>query len=63
MNASFEAFVAPPDGFNDTPGTPSNREGKFSPPEARMADVNPPAQLCEQSQRQKNAYRTYYTNP
>ena len=25
--------------------------------------MNPPAQLCEQSQRQKDAYRTYYTNP
>ena len=37
MNPSFEAFVDPPDGFHDTPGTPSNREGKFSPPEARMA--------------------------
>ena len=37
MNPSFEAFVDPPDGFHDTPGTPSNREGNFSPPEARMA--------------------------
>ena len=37
MNPSFEAFVDPPDGFHDTPGTPSNREGSFSPPEARMA--------------------------
>ena len=37
MNPSFEAFVDPPDGFHDTPETPSNREGKFSPPEARMA--------------------------
>ena len=37
MNPSFEAFLDPPDGFHDTPGTPSNREGNFSPPEARMA--------------------------
>ena len=38
MNPSFEAFVDPPDGFHDdTPETPSNREGKCSPPEARMA--------------------------
>ena len=36
MNPSFEAFVDPPDGFHDKSGTPSNREGQFSPPEARM---------------------------
>ena len=36
-NPSFEAFVDPPDGFHDTPETPSNRDGTFSPPEARMA--------------------------
>ena len=28
-NPSSEAFVDPPDGFHDTPGTPSNREGNF----------------------------------
>ena len=33
MNPSFEAFVDPPD---EKPGTRSNREGQFSPPEARM---------------------------
>ena len=37
MNPSLETFVDPPDGFHDKPGTPSNREGQFSPPEARMA--------------------------
>ena len=37
MNPSFEAFVDPPDGFHDKPGTPSKSEGQFSPPEARMA--------------------------
>ena len=37
MNPSFEAFVGPPDGFHDKPGTPSKSEGQFSPPEARMA--------------------------
>ena len=37
MNSSFEAFVDPPDGFHDNPGTPSKSEGQFSPPEARMA--------------------------
>ena len=36
MNPSFEAFVDPPDGFHEKPGTRSNREGQFSPPEARM---------------------------
>ena len=36
MNPSFEAFVDPPDGFHEKPGTSSNREGQFSPPEARM---------------------------
>ena len=34
MNPSFEAFVDPSDGFHDKPGTPSNREGQFAPPEA-----------------------------
>ena len=37
MNPSFDAFMDPPDGFYDKPGTPSNREGQFSPLEARMA--------------------------
>ena len=37
MNHSLEAFVGPPDGFHDKPGTPSNREGQFSPSEARMS--------------------------
>ena len=37
MNSSFEAFVDPPDGFHDKPGTPSKSEGQSSPPEARMA--------------------------
>ena len=37
MNPSFEAFVDPPDGFHDKPGTPSKSEGQFSAPEARMA--------------------------
>ena len=37
MNPSFEAFVDPPDGLHGKPGTHSNREGQFSPPEARMA--------------------------
>ena len=37
MNPSFEAFVDPPDGFHDKPGTPSKSEEQFSPPEARMA--------------------------
>ena len=36
MNPSFEAFVDPPDGFHEKPGTRSNREGQFSPPEARV---------------------------
>ena len=36
MNPSFEAFVDPPDGFHEKPGIRSNREGQFSPPEARM---------------------------
>ena len=34
MNPSFEAFVDPSDGFHDKPGTPSNREGQYAPPEA-----------------------------
>ena len=34
MNPSFEAFVDSSDGFHDKPGTPSNREGQFTPPEA-----------------------------
>ena len=34
MNSSFEVFMDPSDGFHDKPGTPSNREGQFAPPEA-----------------------------
>ena len=34
MNPSFEAFVDPSDGSHDKPGTPSNREGQYAPPEA-----------------------------
>ena len=44
MNPSFEAFVDPPNGFHEKPGTRSNREGQFSPPEARMV-VEPRMQL------------------
>ena len=33
-SASLEAFVDPSDGFHDKPGTPSNREGQYAPPEA-----------------------------
>ena len=44
MNPSFEAFVDPPDGFHEKPGTRSNRDGQFSPPEARMV-VEPRMQL------------------
>ena len=44
MNPSFEAFVDPPDGFHEKPGTRSNCEGQFSPPEARMV-VEPRMQL------------------
>ena len=44
MNRSFEAFVDPPYGFREKPGTRSNREGQFSPPEARMV-VEPRMQL------------------
>ena len=44
MNPSFEAFVDPPDGFHEKPGTRSNREGQFSPPEARVV-VEPRMQL------------------
>ena len=44
INPSFEAFVDPPDGFHEKPGTRSNREGQFSPPEARMV-VEPRMQL------------------
>ena len=34
MNPSFEVFVDPSNGFHDKPGTPSNREGLYAPPEA-----------------------------
>ena len=40
MNPSFEAFVDPSDGFHDKPGTPSNREGQYAPPEAWIVWVN-----------------------
>ena len=35
--SSFEAFVDPPDGFHDKPGTALKNEGQLSPLEARMA--------------------------
>ena len=41
MDPSFEAFVDPSDGFHDKPGTPWNREGQFSPPEACNPNPNP----------------------
>ena len=44
MNPSFEAFEDPPDGFHEKLGTRSNREGQFSPLEARMV-VEPRMQL------------------
>ena len=44
MNPSFEASMDPPDGFHEKSGTRSNREGQFSPPEARMV-VEPRMQL------------------
>ena len=34
MNPSIEAFVDPSDEFHDKPGTLSNREGQYAPPEA-----------------------------
>ena len=34
MNPCFEGFVDPSDGIYDKPGTPSNREGQYAPPEA-----------------------------
>ena len=58
MNPSFEAFVDPPDGFHGKPGTRSNREGQFSPPEARMV-VEPRMQLlglCSFDARRKSRF-------
>ena len=55
MNPSFEAFVDPPDGFHDKPGTPSKSEGQFSPPEARMAG-EPRMQLFAPSAPAEKAY-------
>ena len=59
MNPSFEAFVDPPDdGFHEEPGTRSNREGQFSPPEARVV-VEPRMQLlglCSFDARRKSRY-------
>ena len=58
MNPSFEAFVDPPDGFHEKPGTRSNREGQFSPPEARMV-VEPRMQLlglCSFDARRKSRF-------
>ena len=58
MNSSFEAFVDPPDGFHEKPGTRSNREGQFSPPEARMV-VEPRMQLlglCSFDARRKSRF-------
>ena len=58
MNPSFEAFVDPPDGFHEKPGTRSNREGQFSPPEARMV-VEPRMRLlglCSFEARRKSRF-------
>ena len=58
MNPSFEAFVDPPDGFHEKPGTRSKREGQFSPPEARMV-VEPRMQLvslCSFDARRKSRF-------
>ena len=58
MNPSFEAFVDPPDGFHEKPGTRSNREGQLSPPEARIV-VEPRMQLlglCSFDARRKKIF-------
>ena len=58
MNPSIEAFVDPPDGFHEKPGTRSNREGQFSPPEARVV-VEPRMQLlglCSFDARRKSRF-------
>ena len=58
MNPSFEASVDPPDGFHENPGTRSNCEGQFSPPEARMV-VEPRMQLlglCSFDARRKSRF-------
>ena len=64
MNPSFEAFVDPPDGFHEKPGTRSNREGQFSPPEARMV-VESRMQilgLCSFDARRKSRFWFLATN-
>ena len=61
MNPSFEAFVDPPDGFHEKPGTRSNREGQFSPPEAHMV-VEPRIQLlglCSFDARRKSRFLVF----
>ena len=61
MNPSFEAFENPPDGFHEKPGTRSNREGQFSPPEARMV-VEPRMQLlglCSFDARRKSRFLVF----
>ena len=61
MNPSFEAFVDPPDGFHEKPGTRSNREGQFSPPEACMV-VEPRMQLlglCSFDARRKSRFLVF----
>ena len=58
MNPSSEAFVDPPDGFHEKPGTRSNREGQFSPPETRVV-VEPRMQLlglCSYDTRRKSRF-------
>ena len=58
MNPSSEAFVDPPDGFHEKPGTRSNCEGQFPPPEARMV-VEPRMQLlglCSFDARRKSRF-------
>ena len=58
MNPSFEAFVDLPDEFHEKPGTRSNRERQFLPPEARMV-VEPRMQLlglCSFDARRKSRF-------
>ena len=58
MNPLFEAFENPPDGFHEKPGTRSNREEQFSPPEVRMV-VEPRMQLlglCSFNARRKSRF-------
>ena len=61
MNPSFEGFEDPPDGFHEKPRTRSNREGQFSPPEARMV-VEPRMQLlglCSFDARRKSRFLVF----